>query len=189
VSWSGAGDHVRLQARHRVRRFVGALRPVGPSPEDLDWAGTLLSDREAELLAAMAPADQAHVLRVARSVDTATIDPGSGLLDERDWMLPAALLHDVGKSVAPLPVVGRAVVTVVLWIGGDRWATGRTERAGWVGASARYASYPELGATLLRSAGSDERVVAWAREHHLPPGRWTVPDAAGEVLAGADDRD
>jgi hypothetical protein len=36
-------------------------------------------------------------------------------------------------------------------------------------------------------AGSDERVVAWAAEHHLPESDWTVPLAEGRILALADD--
>ena len=51
----------------------------------------------------------------------------------------------------------------------------------------RYVRYPALGAALLEAAGSDARVVAWAREHHEPETVWTVPVAEGRVLRAADD--
>ena len=50
-----------------------------------------------------------------------------------------------------------------------------------------YLQYPELGADVLRMAGSDERVVAWAAEHHHPEEDWTVPVEAGRLLQLADD--
>ena len=41
----------------------------------------------------------------------------------------------------------------------------------------------------LAMAGSDERVVAWAAEHHEPEERWTVPVDAGRLLVAADDEE
>ncbi len=177
---------MRLQPWHRVRRFVAALRPSGPADVDLDWARSLLSASEYDLLTALPPVDQAHVVRVGRSVES-TLRASTGPTPDRSWLLPAALLHDVGKLDAPLAPVGRAVVTVVVWAGGRSWAANRQDASGWLGAAARYATYPERGAHLLTSVGSDARVAAWAREHHLPPERWTVPAADGALLAGADD--
>ena len=40
---------------------------------------------------------------------------------------------------------------------------------------------------LLTRAGSDAVTIAWAREHHLPRERWTVPRPDGDALKAADD--
>ncbi|MEA3056610.1 MAG: hypothetical protein QOD30_2042, partial [Actinomycetota bacterium] len=50
-----------------------------------------------------------------------------------------------------------------------------------------YLHHDEVGAKLLRDAGSDELTVAWAREHHLPRDRWSLPLDAGDALKAADD--
>ena len=103
-------------------------------------------------------------------------------------MLAAALLHDVGKTVSG-PRHLRP---------GDRHALGRAwaaatrpRRGARPGASPAtsglYLRHPELGADQLALAGSDPLTVAWAREHHLPAERWTVPADLGEILKTADD--
>jgi len=49
---------------------------------------------------------------------------------------------------------------------------------------------PKLGLEMFQSAnvaGSDPLTVTWAREHHLPADRWTVPAAVGAALKAADD--
>ena len=60
-------------------------------------------------------------------------------------------------------------------------------RERWGGRVGRYLHHDELGAGLLERAGSDPLTVAWAREHHLPRERWTVPLDVGDALKAADD--
>jgi hypothetical protein len=52
---------------------------------------------------------------------------------------------------------------------------------------ARYLRHDSLGAGLLEAAGSDHLTITWAREHHLPDDRWTVPRPLGAALKAADD--
>lgn len=172
-----------LRAAHRVRRFLGSVAPGRPSEEDLAWAGTFLGESERRLFARMSVADQRHSLGVARAVDRTGVGGGR---PER-WVMAAALLHDVGKSVAGLGTYGRVVATLSEAVGGASMATAWSESRGITRRVGLYLRYPELGADLLRVAGSDERVVAWAVEHHLPEEDWTVPIGAGRVLAAADD--
>jgi hypothetical protein len=56
-----------------------------------------------------------------------------------------------------------------------------------VGRAGRYLCHDEIGAGLLAEASSDPLTVAWAREHHLPADRWTVPVDVGTALKAADD--
>jgi hypothetical protein len=56
-----------------------------------------------------------------------------------------------------------------------------------VGRAGRYLCHDEIGSGMLDLAGSDGLTVAWAREHHLPPDRWTVPADIGAALKLADD--
>jgi hypothetical protein len=94
-------------------------------------------------------------------------------------VMAAALLHDAGKTRSGLGTFGRVGATLAaLVVGRERIRSGRT---------ALYLRHDELGADLLAEAGSDAFTVAWAREHHLPPDRWTVDQAWGEVLKAADD--
>jgi hypothetical protein len=166
---------------HRARRFFASLVSSVPPPQDEDWARGWLSVDEQRLFARMRPGDRHHGIAVARAVEAHT--DGT---PER-WVMAAALLHDVGKTVPDLGTYGRVVATLSGWVGGadmaEHWAdtTGFTRKVGL------YLMYPRLGADLLTMAASDERVVAWSREHHMAEEDWTVPLEAGRLLAAADD--
>ncbi|HXW79798.1 MAG TPA: HD domain-containing protein [Acidimicrobiales bacterium] len=49
-----------------------------------------------------------------------------------------------------------------------------------------YLAHDRVGAELLASAGSHDLTVTWAREHHMPPTRWTVDRKIGGALKEAD---
>ena len=93
-------------------------------------------------------------------------------------VVAAALLHDVGKIESGFGPFRRAAATV---LGKVR---GRTHADGRIGA---YLRHDELGAALLREAGSAPLTIAWAAEHHRPPAQWSVPAAIGHALKEADD--
>ncbi|HEX2064429.1 MAG TPA: HD domain-containing protein [Acidimicrobiales bacterium] len=155
---------------HLGRRFMGSLWPGGPSRRREGWVATVLSPAEHRLWRRMSGPDRRHAVAVARRVDRAM---GGGA--DRP-VLVAALLHDVGKVEAGLGLLGRVAATAASLAG---------RRPG--GAMGAYLRHAEVGSGLLEEAGSDPVTVAWAREHHLPPDRWTVPAEIGAVLKACDD--
>lgn len=118
----------------------------------------------------MSGPDRRHAVGVARAV---------GSVDRA--VTAAALLHDVGKVDSGLGTFGRSFVTA--------WSlvAGRERLARGAGRAGRYLRHDAIGGELLAAAGSDPLTVAWAREHHLPPERWTVPADVGAALKAADD--
>lgn len=155
----------QLPVAHLAKRFFGSLSRARPAPDDAAWAEAQLVDGEIQLWRRMSAPDQRHAVGVARRVaETHTERP----------VLAAALLHDVGKIDAALGTFGRVAATLV----GRRRARGRF---------ALYLRHDAIGASLLTDAGSDPLTIAWAREHHLPPERWTVPADVAAALKAADD--
>jgi hypothetical protein len=166
---------VAAELVHLVRRFVGSLWPGGPAADDSAWADDQLLPGEVALWERMSGPDRRHAVGVARRTAALLGD------DATRPVLAAALLHDVGKIDAGLGTFRRSAVTgVSLVVGRDRLRRG-SGRAG------RYLRHDAIGAELLASAGSDALTVAWAREHHMPPARWTVPSAVAGALKDADD--
>lgn len=159
------------------------LVPVGPRAADRAWVETVLRDEELTLFRRMRPSDRRHAVGVARRVEVALGEEAS------PEVLTAALLHDVGKIEARLGVYGRVAATLSgMAVSGDPdtikdWTrtSGITRRIGL------YLQHPRLGGDLLAMVDSDPLVVAWAREHHLPEDRWTVPRGFGDALKAADD--
>jgi hypothetical protein len=166
---------------HLVRRFFGSLRPGGPPAADGRWAEGLLLPGEVCLWRRMSGADRRHAVGVARRAG-AELGPRA-----TRPVLAAALLHDVGKVESGLGPVRRAVATVAGLAAGHAAAARWRQRPGPVGWAGSYLCHDEIGAVLLEEAGSDGLTVAWARQHHLPPERWTVPADVGEALKAADD--
>lgn len=176
-----------LRPAHRSRRLVGSLVPRRPPADDVAWAHARLSEREAVLFDRMATVDRAHSLRVARAVAAELERRGMAGDASVAWVVPAALLHDVGKQVAGLGTYGRVVATLSAAVGGESMGPVWAERRGLTRRVGLYLQYPRLGADLLAVAGSVPEVVAWAAEHHQPPGEWSVPAEWGRVLSDADD--
>jgi hypothetical protein len=158
-----------------MRRFFGSLRPGGPPATEVAWVHAQLLAPERALWDAMPGPDRRHSAAVGRRVEM--------LLGERAArpVLAAALLHDVGKTASGLRTGGRVVATLV----GLR--RGRDAAAAGDGRIARYLRHDQIGAALLQDAGSDLLTISWAREHHLPRERWTIPLDVADALKLADD--
>jgi hypothetical protein len=101
-------------------------------------------------------------------------------------VVAAALLHDVGKLDSGLGTYGRVVATVCGRVGGLDMAQAWSSHRGFTRRVGLYLRHDALGADRLTLAGSDDLTVAWAREHHLPEERWTVPLVVGRALKQAD---
>ncbi len=136
---------------------------------------------EAGLWGRMSLPDRRHAVVVARRVDAA-LGPAA-----TRPVLAAALLHDVGKIESGFGPVRRAAATVAGMVGGHDAARRWRGREGLVGRVGRYLCHDEIGAGLLGAAGSDALTISWAREHHLPPERWTIAAEVGAALKAADD--
>jgi len=166
---------------HLASRFLGSLLPVGPSPGDAAWALAHLNEGERAVWARMSRVDRRHAAGVARRAERAL-----GGLATPD-VATAALLHDSGKVVSGLGTFARVLATVAAGMAGREKAGPWSEDRGVRRRIGLYLRHPELGADLLTTAGSAPLPVAWAGEHHLPEGRWTVPLVVGRALKAADD--
>lgn len=173
----------RFRPLHWGRRFFGSIRPGAPPETDVQWALGLLSPAEQPLFARMSNPDRRHAIRVARAAD-AGLPEG---IERRHEALVAALLHDVGKTVAGLGTYGRVIATLSGAVGGADLAELWQDTTGYTRKVGLYLRYPELGAELLAVAGSKPWVIAWSREHHNPEADWTLPPEIGRVLVAADE--
>lgn len=151
---------------HLARRLVEVIRSQPLSPLEQAWVAARLSPGEGRLFWRQSPVDQRHAHDCALRVSA--LDPG-----RRD-LARAALLHDVGKGMAPLSVLGRVVAGVLSLL--------HLPAPGRLGS---YLAHGPCGAEALRAAGAETLVVAYARHHHgarpveVLPGDW-------ELLARAD---
>jgi hypothetical protein len=168
-------------ASHLVRRFLGSLRPGGPSAADRAWIDEQLLPAERPLWARLSGPDRRHAAGVAREVERILGHEATRPV------LAAALLHDVGKVESGLRTYGRVVATLSAKVAGPEMAHTWRKQRGFARRVGLYLLHPALGGDLLELAGSDPLTVAWTREHHRPPEEWTVPRHLGDALKAADD--
>jgi len=168
-------------AAHLVKRFVGSLRPGGPTSAEEAWVRDLLLAGEHDLWRSMSGPDRRHAAGVARRVERSLGGEATRPV------LAAALLHDVGKVSAGLRTYGRVIATLSAKVAGrDMAATWRKQR-GFARKVGLYLEHDRIGGDLLELAGSDALTVAWAREHHQPDEMWSVPRPIADALKAADD--
>lgn len=133
---------------HLVRRFAGSLSRRPPDPAAEGAAVSQLSAGEQVLWRRMSLADRRHAIEVwqrARAI--------SALATTDRAVAAGVLLHDVGKIDAGLGTAQRVAATV--------WSAVRGERAQHgSGRWARYLRHEEIGAAMVRTAGSDPLTVA-----------------------------
>jgi hypothetical protein len=164
-----------MGAGHLVRRFFGSLAPRRLTEDEAAWVASHLEPAEADLWARMGRADRRHAVGVARRAETAL---GA---DATRPVLAAALLHDVGKVEAGLGTYGRVMATLSGRVAGRDMAAAWSQTRGMTRRIGLYLRHEEIGADLLRLAGSDPRTVA------LVAGWSTPADPVGEALRAADD--
>ena len=123
---------------HLAKRFVLNLMPSQVHEIERQWVHSVLSQVESALWNNMMVQDRRHSVMVGRRfVKHRPIATQSEIA--------GALLHDVGKSVARLGTFGRVIATLV----GPR--TNRFRQ---------YHDHEQIGATMLRSIGSDELTIS-----------------------------
>ena len=123
---------------HLAKRFVLSLVPSQVQEIERQWVQSVLSPSEFDVWNKMMVQDRRHSVMVGRRFV-------KHRLTAMQSEIAGALLHDVGKSVARLGTFGRVIATLV----GPR--TNRFRQ---------YHNHEQIGATMLRSVGSNELTIS-----------------------------
>ncbi len=156
---------------YRIKQFIRALT-AQVSAEELEQVMQVAGPTAYELFCSMAVHDRRHSLNVYAT------------LHRNGWnhpdLLMAALLHDTGKSVAPLPAWQRALIVLLSRFMPclmNRLGQGRVE--GWRRGFVAYVRHAELGACLAQQAGCSPLTVSLIRRHH-ENGRVGIYDSSAD---------
>ena len=163
----------------RVRQFFRALFAAMGEEDHAFVQGTLPTDA-LPLFYAMHVSDQVHALRTARTA-LALAEDAVGRAVDRDLLLRAALLHDVGRRKGDLNIWGKVFAVLAMKFA-PRCAAllmqaGREQFYYPLGRMLYISHHhAEIGAEKLRKIGLLAEAAIVAR-HHLP----AAPDDAAEL--------
>ena len=127
---------------HLAKRFVTSFSRRDVSDTELDMVRSALSAGEYEMWFRFNKADRRHSVEVAERF--VALRPGASRNE-----IAGVLLHDIGKIVSNLSTLQRVAATIV---------GPRTKRF------ALYHQHEEIGADMLRRAGSHSEVIAMVNQ-------------------------
>jgi putative nucleotidyltransferase with HDIG domain len=167
------------QAAYRLAQFGRHLRPRPLTPQERAQVGAVLTPALEALFWRMTPGEQAHSLQVYASL----LEQGHS---QRE-LLQAALLHDIGKTRAPLNLAERSLAVLagrLLPGAAARW--GRGAPRGWRRPFVTAAQHPAWGAEMCAQAGAPAQTVSLVRRHQSPASGASPEDALLRALQAAD---
>jgi len=159
-----------VRTGYRARQFWQALRSA-PGATDHKLVNQVLSPALAALFYQMQPSEQAHSVRVLRSL----LSQGETSHD----LQVAALLHDAGKARCPLRLWERVEIVLAQALFPRqvaRWGEGDPQ--GWRRPFVAARRHPEWGAQMAAEAGASPLTANLIRRHQdlLPPDPTHLPE-------------
>ena len=158
---------------YRIRQFWLAVHGA-PDPGDLALARSILTPQQMELFQQMQLNEQAHSLQVCKRLAQQK-EGESG--DERECLLVAALLHDVGKNRQPLSLLERVEIVVAHALLPEKskaWGAlppgdAAGQKSGWRRPFVTAEHHAVWGAKMATAAGASPLAVALIRRHQELP--------------------
>jgi hypothetical protein len=172
---------------YRSRQFWQAIS-TGPSQGDMELVTSVLTDSQVELFQRMQTSDQAHSVMVLNELRKGG--------EENPDLLVAALLHDVGKTRAPLRIWERVMIVIVGTICRDcthKWGNRENVQPenglGWRRAFIVAEQHPAWGADLAAECGTSPLAVSLIARHQekLAPDVSSMEDILLHKLQAVDD--
>ena len=172
-----------MGARYRLGQFWRLLTARGLSAAAQTAVTAVLTPAQQQLFARFTAGDQWHSYQVWQTLRAA----GHAQPD----LQAAALLHDVGKTRAPLTIWERSLIVLAQKLLPGKMAEwGQGEARGWRRPFVVKAQHPAWGADMAAQAGSSPLAVALIRRHQdvVTETAVTETDRLLHLLQWADDQ-
>jgi putative nucleotidyltransferase with HDIG domain len=147
---------------YRVKQFFWSLS-IKLNLNELKYIDERLKVEEAEVFKKLAIGEQKHSIRVAIMVENICkehIQRGNCSIN-KDRLVKAALLHDIGKIYKHLNVIDKSVLVIL-----NKMTKGKLREYNNIKKIDIYYNHAEKGAQLLEKLNYDEAIIFLVRNHH-----------------------
>lgn len=164
---------------YRIRQFIWSVTSK-LTEEDRIFMQKHLNKVESELFYKLPVYEQKHSINVARDVKSVYDNPSSFKCDyEKEKLIKAALLHDIGKAEFKLSVIDKGILVIL-----NKVTKGNLKKLTNVKKIDCYYNHGERGYNILKKYGYDEEFLGLIKNHHNK----NVHSNAMDILKYCDDK-
>jgi putative nucleotidyltransferase with HDIG domain len=146
---------------YRVKQFLWHFY-IKLNFNEKEYVLSHLDELEYKIFSKLSIPEQKHSIRVAIQSESMCEDyRGKGINLDKERLIKAALLHDVGKSYKKLNVIDKSLIVIL-----NKTTKGELKRFVRFKKIDTYYNHAEKGANILREYKYDERIIQLVENHH-----------------------
>ena len=134
------------------------------SKEDYNYVKSIINDEEFVLFNKLLKSEQKHSVRIAKyieyAIDNSLIDDNN-ILKNKDLLVKAALLHDVGKSRKTINVIDKSIIVIL-----NKLTKGNLRNFEKSKKVQCYYNHSEYSYDILKEINKDEKLLNIIKNHH-----------------------
>ncbi|MBC2582392.1 HDIG domain-containing metalloprotein [Clostridium sp. DJ247] len=141
---------------YRIKQFFWSINSK-VSDSDIKFINRNLSKEELNLFYKLSNAEQKHSIRVAQDVE----DVCKKHSISSSLLIKAALLHDIGKTMANLSIFDKSILVIL-----DKITKGSIKKFSGISKVKVYYDHAKIGANILRKYNYDLKLIYLIENHH-----------------------
>ena len=131
---------------------------------DYDYAREILNDEEFDLFLKLSKSEQKHSIRIAKDIEFVIENEKTSdkdILNNKELLIRASLLHDIGKSRKRLNVIDKSIIVIL-----NKLTNGKLKNIKKSQKIQCYYNHSEYGYEILKDMVKEELILDIIRNHH-----------------------
>ena len=131
---------------------------------DYDYARKILNDEEFDLFLKLSKSEQKHSIRIAKDIEFIIKNEKTSdkdILKNKELLIRASLLHDIGKSRKRLNVIDKSIIVIL-----NKLTNGKLKNIKKSQKIQCYYNHSEYGYEILKDLVKNDLILDIIRNHH-----------------------
>lgn len=132
--------------------------------KDYEYVKSIITNEEFELFTKLLKSEQKHSVRIAKyienSIDNNLINDKE-IINNKQLLIKAALLHDIGKSKSPINVIEKSIIVIL-----NKLTKGNLRNFKKSQKVQCYYNHADYSYELLNKVNNNKRLLEIVKNHH-----------------------